>query len=211
MSSYNIITSNSFWSNLLNIKNPLSDGPNLPPISIFSKKRGITPAPTTTPIPTYSTNVLNDGVVIAPDLLMSDLEGLKSKFQPLLNNYKKYYTYIYIDNNRIDSNINSYNQSKQNLESYFQSLDDYLNKIQTNVNNINSKVYVLNENIREDKTKSGNANDALVDVTNKYIGTSEMNSDYIKKYNEIYLSTFTIGIITVLLGGTLVKVYGRIL
>jgi hypothetical protein len=207
----NILTNDNVWRYLLNIDTPIKNGPDLPAISIFSNERGKTPVPTTTPIPTYSTNISETQNIIAPDLLMSGLEDLKTKFQYLLDEYKKYYKFLYVDNNKTSDNFLLYNKSKQNIETYFQSLETYLDSIQMNINNINSKVYVLNENIQSDKITTGIANESLMNVTNNYIGTYEMKDDYVKKYNETYLSTFTLSIVTVLLGGTLVKIYGRIL
>jgi hypothetical protein len=195
----------------MNIDVPKGDWPNVPPISIFSKKRHATPSHTTTPIPTYSKNISDSTDIITPELLKSSLEGLKNKFHVLLDEYNKYYNLVHIGHQNNQTNTSLLNQSRQNLESYFNSLDGYFNEIQTNMNKINSKGYVLNENIQKNKINTEIANDNVVNVSNNYIGSSEMTDDYVKKYNNVYLSTFTLSIITVLLGGTLVKIYGRIL
>jgi hypothetical protein len=65
----------------------------------------------------------------------------------------------------------------------------------------------LNEHIQADQQGSIDAKDKLTNVTNNFIGTYEMNDDYVKKYNDVYLSTFMLSLTVVLLGGTLVKIY----
>jgi hypothetical protein len=207
-----ISTNDNIFSRLLGINNSVTNGPILPPISIFSRQRDKTPVPTTTPIPMYSTNISNTEAIISPDKIKSDLDSLKAKFQPLLDEYNKYYNLIYVYNNR--NNKDYYfllNQSQQKIANYLTSLDNYFNTVQSNINSINSKVYVLNEHIQADQQGSIDAKDKLTDVTNNFIGTYEMKDDYNKKYNDTYLSTFMLSIIIVLLGGTLVKIYGRIL
>jgi hypothetical protein len=207
-----ISTNDNIFSRLLAIKNSLTNGPILPPISIFSRQRDRTPIPTSTPIPTYSTNISNTEGIVSPDNIKSNLDSLKAKFQPLLDEYNKYYDLIYVYNNRGNQNYHFLlNQSQKKIVDYLISLDKYSNTIQSDINVINKKVYVLNEHIQADQQGSIDAKDKLTNVTNKFIGTYEMNDDYVKKYNDVYLSTFMLSLTVVLLGGTLVKIYGRIL
>jgi hypothetical protein len=205
--------SSNIWSNLLGLKNSVISGPILPSISIFSRQRDRTPIPTITPVPTYSENISNAKEVLSPDFIKNQLENLMSQFHPLLDEYNKYYklnnSYSTSSNNKNNPDYPFlYQQSKTNITSYMENLDTYLNTIQNNIQLINSKVYVLNEHIQKDKEVTKNAEEKLDDIKSKYIGTYEMNGDFNKKYNDIYLSMFTLSIATILLGGTLVKLYG---
>jgi len=207
-----ISTNDNIFSRLLGIKNSIQNGPMLPPISIFSRQRDRTPAPTSTPIPTYSVNISNTEGFVTPDNIKLNMDTLKAKFQPLLDEYNKYYNLIYVYNNRDNQNYQFLlNQSQQKILNYLNNLDEYSNTVQSYINSINNKVFVLNEHIQADQQGSIDAKDKLINVTNNFIGTYEMNDDYVKKYNDIYLSTFMLSIIIVLLGGTLIKIYGRIL
>ena len=124
-----ISTNDNIFSRLLGIKSSMTNGPILPPISIFSTQRNRTPIPTSTPIPTYSTNISNTKRIVSPDNIKSNLDSLKAKFQPLLDEYNKYYDLIYVYNNRGNQNyhflLNQSQKKNSRLSNQFRRIFKY--------------------------------------------------------------------------------------
>lgn len=147
-------------------------------------------------------NLMDD--LTKPQVFLSQINTLKEKLPPILDDFMKYY--IFYNKN---PEYNEYQQIFENIKGNLQNINSELfmttNNIEKGVENINDRLQKINTLIAKEKIKNRELKRKLGIVEKKYNGSDELISDYKEIYNLDYLKNFALFYGIVLLGGILVS------
>ncbi len=147
-------------------------------------------------------NLIDD--LTKPDIFLSQINALKEKLPPILDDFIKYY--IFYNKN---PEYNEYQQIFENIKGNLQKINSELfmttNNIEKGVENINDRLQKIDKLIAKEKIKNQKLKRKLGIVEKKYNGSDELISDYKDIYNLDYLKNFALFYGIVLMGGVLVS------
>lgn len=141
-----------------------------------------------------------------PDNINNDLKTLKTKYGPILDDFKKYYVL-----NKQYPDINEYNQIYSSIKGNLQGINSDLFKLKNNIQNSSHKqnkvMKQVNEEIKEEKSLHIKLLHKLNMVNSEVNGTKEMAENYTSMYNFHFFSNMTMFLGIVLLITINFKVY----
>jgi len=147
-------------------------------------------------------NLMDD--LTKPPVFLSQINTLKEKLPPILDDFIKYY--IFYNKN---PEYNEYQQIFENIKGNLQNINSELfmtsNNIEKGVENINDRLQKINTLIAKEKIKNRELKRKLGIIEKKYNGSDELISDYKEIYNLDYLKNFALFYGIILLGGILVS------
>ena len=134
-----------------------------------------------------------------PEVFISQINTLKEKLPPVLDDFKKYYIF-YNKNPEYDE----YQQFFENIKSNLQKINSELfmtsNNIEKDIENINSRLQKIDILITKEKIKNKQLKRRLGIIEKKYNGSDELINDYKEMYNLDYLNNFALFFGVILLG-----------
>jgi hypothetical protein len=137
-----------------------------------------------------------------PQLFLSQINTLKEKLPPILDDFKKYYVFY-----NKNPEYSEYQQMFENIKGNLQNINSELfmttNNIEKGTETINDRLQKINALIAKEKMKNRQLKRRLGIVEKKYNGSDELISDYKEIYNLDYLTNFALFYGVILLGGIL--------
>lgn len=145
-------------------------------------------------------NLIDD--LTKPEVFLSQINTLKEKLPPILDDFKKYYVFY-----NKNPEYSEYQQMFENIKSNLQKINSELfmtiNNIEKDTETINDRLKQIDQLIVQEKIKNRRLKRKLGIVEKKYNGSDELISDYKEIYNLDYLTNFSLFYGVVLLGGIL--------
>jgi hypothetical protein len=145
-------------------------------------------------------NLIDD--LTKPEVFLSQINTLKEKLTPILDDFKKYYVFY-----NKNPEYNEYQQMFENIKSNLQKINSELfmtiNNIEKDTETINDRLQQIDQLIEQEKIKNRRLKRRLGIVEKKYNGSDELINDYKEIYNLDYLKNFALFYGVVLLGGIL--------
>ena len=145
-------------------------------------------------------NLIDD--LTKPQVFLSQINTLKEKLPPILDDFKKYYVF-YNKNPEYDEYQQMFENIKGNLQKINSKLFMTSNNIDKGIEVINNKLQKINALIKKEKIKNSMLKRRLGIIENKYNGSDELISDYKEIYNLYYLNNFALFYGVIVLGGML--------
>jgi|Laugresubdmm15sn_1035100.scaffolds.fasta_scaffold23927_1 hypothetical protein len=143
-----------------------------------------------------------------PDNITNDLNTLKSKYAPILDDFKKYYVL-----HQQYPDLNEYNQMFSSIKGNLQGLNSDLFTLKNNIQNSshqqNMVMQQVNKEIKKEKLLHTKLLKKLNLVNNEINGTKEMAENYTSMYNFQFFSNMTMFLGIVILGTVIYKVYKK--
>lgn len=124
-----------------------------------------------------------------PSVYMTQLDDLKSKLPPMVDDFEKYYVF-YHKNPEYTEYQNMFDNIETNLKKVHTQQTDITNEIRNGTNFINSRFKELDKQIEREKQQNKMLRKKLGMVEAKYDGSHEMIEDYKEVYNMYYMKNF---------------------
>lgn len=147
-------------------------------------------------------------VVNETELTKQKIDGIKSSFLSVLDNYKKYYVF-YNANPNVEEYQKSYFEAKNQLSSLAKELTDIIFRTYNKINNLNDESSQLYKNINENRVEYGILNNKVQNLKNVDQGSKILINDYKQKYNDQFYYNLELFLGILLVGGILKSTFSQ--
>jgi len=130
------------------------------------------------------------------------IDGIKSSFLSLLNDYKKYYVF-YNSNPDVEEYQQSYSQTKNQLTKLSKELSDIIFVIYNKINNLNNESKSLYDNLDKNKVDNKLLNKKIQNLQGINKGSKILINDFKNKYDEQFYMNMELFLGILLVGGIL--------